>query len=62
VVLRVEVRGSGAIGRVEIDVSGGSTRVDQAAIAYVRTLEWVGGRVDDHPETLWVRWGVRLDG
>lgn len=61
-VLRIEILGSGAIGRVKIDVSGGTARVDQAAIAYVRSLHWVGGRVDDKPETLWIRWGVRLDG
>jgi len=47
------------VGRVQVDVSGGSPRVDQAAIAYVRALK-SGGRVDDQPETLWVRWGVRL--
>jgi TonB family protein len=62
VVLRVEVRGNGVVGRVEVDVSGGSRKVDRAAIAYVRGLKWVGGRVDDIPETLWIRWGVRLDG
>jgi TonB family protein len=62
VVLRVEVHGNGIVGRVEVDVSGGSRKVDQAAIAYVRGLKWVGGRVDDKPETLWIRWGVRLDG
>jgi TonB family protein len=62
VVLRVEVRSTGTVGRVEVDVSGGNRRVDQAAIAYVRAMQWVGGRVDDRPETLWIRWGVRLDG
>jgi TonB family protein len=62
VVLRVEVHGNGVVGRVEVDVSGGSRKVDQAAIAFVRGLKWVGGCVDDKPETLWIRWGVRLDG
>jgi TonB family protein len=62
VVLRVEVRGSGLVGRVEIDASSGNRRVNQAAIAYVRALKWVGGRIDDKPETIWIRWGVRLDG
>jgi hypothetical protein len=62
VVLRVEVLGTGAVGQVEVDVSGGSRRIDQAAIAYVRILNWVGGRVEDKPETLWIRWGVRLNG
>jgi TonB family protein len=60
VVLRVEVLGNGAVGRVEVDVSGGNRRIDQAAIAYVRAMKWVGGRLDDQPQTLWVRWGVRL--
>ena len=62
VVLRVEVRGGGLVGRVEIDASSGNRRIDQAAIAYVRALKWVGGRIDDKPETIWIRWGVRLDG
>jgi TonB family protein len=62
VVLRVEVLGSGDVGRVEIEVSGGSRQIDEAAIAYVRSLKWVGGQVDEQPTTLWIRWGVRLDG
>jgi TonB family protein len=62
VVVRVEVHGSGAVGRVEVDVSGGNRRIDQAAIAYVRGLKWVGGRVRGEPQTLWIRWGVRLQG
>src|SRR5271166_3918811 len=44
VMLRVEVHGSGAIGRVEVNVSGGSRRDDRAANAYVRALKWIGGR------------------
>jgi hypothetical protein len=62
VVLRVEVYGTGAVGRVEVDVSGGTRRIDQAAIAYVRSLKWIGGRMDEGPATLWVRWGVRFQG
>jgi len=62
VVLRVEVHGGGLVGRVEIDASSGNRRIDQAAVAYVRALKWVGGRIDDKPETIWIRWGVRLDG
>lgn len=62
VVLRVQVLGNGAVGQVLVDVSGGSSQIDQAAVAYVRALKWLGGRIDDKPETLWIRWGVRLDG
>jgi len=61
VVLRVEVRGDGIVGRVDVEVSGGSAQVDQAAIAYVRAMTWVGGRKSGKPETLWVRWGVHLE-
>jgi hypothetical protein len=60
VVLRVEVFGSGAVGRVEVDVSSGRPRIDEVAIAYARSLRWVGGREDEHPKTLWIRWGVTL--
>jgi TonB family protein len=62
VVLRVEVLTSGSVGRVEVDVSGGSDPIDAAAIAYVRSLKWIGGRIDDQPETIWIRWGVQLNG
>jgi TonB family protein len=61
VVLRVEVLGSGDVGRVEIDVSGGSADIDRAAVAYARLLPWVGGMIDGRPATLWIRWGVRLE-
>lgn len=60
VVLRVEVYGTGDVGRVEVEVSGGSERVNEAAISYARSLPWAGGKVDGIPETMWVRWGVRL--
>jgi TonB family protein len=62
VVLRIEVLTSGSVGRVEVDVSGGSDPVDAAAIDYVRSLKWIGGRIDGQPENIWIRWGVRLDG
>lgn len=62
VVVRVEVRGNGTLGRVEVEVSGGSPDLDQSAIAYVHALTWIGGSVDDRPQTIWIRWGVRFDG
>jgi TonB family protein len=62
VVLRVEVRGNGAVGQVAVDVSGGTALVDKAAIACVRAMRWVAGQRDGQPQTLWVRWGVRFDG
>lgn len=62
VVLRVEVRGDGSVGQVQVDVTGGSPQVDDAAIAYVRSLQWIGGRTGDQPDTIWIRWGVSLSG
>jgi TonB family protein len=62
VVLRIEIHGNGAVGRVEVEVSGGNPTIDRAAVAYVRSVKWVGGRKDDKPETLWIRWGVLIDG
>jgi outer membrane biosynthesis protein TonB len=62
VVLRLEVRGDGTVSQVQIDVSGGAHLIDEAAIAYVHAVKWVGGRIDDKPESIWIRWGVRLDG
>jgi hypothetical protein len=62
VVLRLEVRGDGTVSQVQIDVSGGSRLIDEAAIAYVHAIKWVGGRIDDKSESVWIRWGVRLDG
>ena len=62
VVLRVEVQANSVVGQVQVEVSGGTPKVDEAAIAYVRMLKWIGGRVDNQPETLWIRWGVRFDG
>ena len=61
-VLRVEVYGTGDIGRVEVDVSGGSEQINEAAVSYVRSLSWSGGMIDGKPATIWVRIGVRLDG
>lgn len=62
VVLRVEILGSGEVGRVEVEVSGGSEVIDRAAIEFVRALTWEGGMVDGRPTALWVRQGVRLQG
>jgi len=62
IVLRVEVLGVGQVGQVEVDVSGGAPEVDRAAIAFVRALPWIGGMVNGHPATFWIRWGVRLQG
>ena len=60
VVLRVEVLPTGDVGRVEIDVSCGESRVDSAAVAYIRSLAWIPGMVDGEPVTLWLRWPVRI--
>jgi hypothetical protein len=62
VVVRIEVLGSGELGRVTVDMSGGSTARDEAAIAYARSLTWIGGLIDGQPATLWLRWGIRLQG
>jgi TonB family protein len=62
VVLRVEVNGNGTLGRVQVEVSGGSALIDNAAIAYVRSLRWIGGRTGDRPASMWVRWGVPING
>lgn len=62
VVLRVEVLGSGDVGRVELDVSGGTAEIDSAAVAYAHALPWVGGMIDGLPATMWIRLGVRLEG
>ena len=60
VVLRIEVLGTGELGRIEVDVSGGRREIDQAAIAYARAMPWIGGMVDGRRESMWIRWGVRL--
>jgi protein TonB len=60
VVLRVEVLASGEPGRIDIDASGGSPQVDQAAIEYARQHRWYAGRVGEHPQAMWIRWGIRL--
>jgi TonB family protein len=62
VVLRVEVHGNGTVGGVQVEVSGGNRRIDDVAIAFVKTMKWVGGRVGNQPTDVWIRWGVRLDG
>lgn len=60
VVLRVEVLESGDPGRIEIDASSGSRKIDQAAVDYARTQHWYAGRVNGAPHSMWIRWGVRL--
>ena len=62
VVLRLEVLGTGELGRVEVDVSGGTLEIDRSAIAYVKALPWLGGMIDGRPSIIWIRWGVRLQG
>jgi hypothetical protein len=60
VVLRLEVLGSGELGRVAVEVSGGSARIDQAAESYARAMLWTGGMKEGRPEPIWIRWAVRL--
>jgi periplasmic protein TonB len=60
VVLRIEVLATGEPGRIDIDTSSGSHQVDQAAIDYARQHRWYAGRVGDHAESMWIRWGVLL--
>jgi TonB family protein len=60
VVLRIEVLVTGDPGRIEIDISSGSQRVDQAAVAYAHTQHWQAGRVNGVRQVMWIRWGVRL--
>lgn len=62
IVLRLEVLGSGELGRVEVDVSGGSEAIDAAAVAYARAMPWLAGAIDGRPEAMWIRWGVHLQG
>jgi protein TonB len=60
VVLKIEILATGEPGRIEIDGSSGSRQVDQAAIDYARLHRWYAGRTGDRPQTMWIRWGVRL--
>jgi TonB family protein len=60
VVLRIQVLSTGEPGQIEVDGSSGSSKIDQAAIEYARNLRWYSGRVGNHPEAMWIRWGVRL--
>lgn len=59
-VLRIEILPTGEPGRIDVDVSSGSRQVDQAAIDYARLHRWYAGRNGDSPQTMWIRWGVRL--
>jgi len=60
VVLRVEVLETGEPGRIEVDVSSGDARADQAAVDYARVQRWFAGRITGVPSTMWIRWAVRL--
>lgn len=60
VVLKIEVLATGEPGRIEIDASSGSRQVDQAAIDYARQHRWYAGRSGNDPQSMWIRWGVRL--
>lgn len=60
VVLRIEVFATGDPGRIEVDASSGSLKVDQAAIDYARHHRWYAGRIGNDPQSMWIRWGVRL--
>jgi hypothetical protein len=62
VVLRIEVLGTGDLGAIIVEASGGTDAIDAAAIDYVRALTWSGGMVDGKPATIWIRWGVWLPG
>jgi hypothetical protein len=60
VVLRIQVLASGEPGDIEIDGSSGNHLIDLVAVEYARTQRWYSGRVGNYPETMWIRWGVRL--
>ena len=60
VVLKIEVLTTGEPGSIEVDASSGSRQVDGAAIDYARQHRWYAGRVGQISESMWIRWGVRL--
>jgi TonB family protein len=60
VVLRIEVLEDGTPGRIQVDTSGGTRQIDQAAIDYARTRHWNPGRIGGAAHVVWIRWGVRL--
>jgi len=60
VVLRIEVLADGLPGRIAVDVSSGSDRVDQAAADYARAHRWIPGETAGVATAMWVRWGIRL--
>ena len=60
VVLRVEVLDDNEPGRILVEVSGGSAVIDAAAIAYARTMPWIGAVVDGKPVPMEVRYAVHL--
>jgi hypothetical protein len=60
VVLRVEVLDDNEVGRIVVEVSGGSPEIDVAAIDYARAMPWIGAVVDGKPVPMEVRYAVRL--
>ncbi|MBS1994678.1 MAG: TonB family protein [Cyanobacteria bacterium SZAS LIN-2] len=61
VVLRVRVGGDGRVVDVVVDVPSRDARADDVALAYVRALHWIGGKLNGAPAPIWVRIGVRFD-
>jgi TonB family protein len=60
VVLRIEVKDDNELGRISVEVSGGSAEIDAAAIAYARSMSWVGAVINGNPVTMQVRYAVHL--
>jgi TonB family protein len=60
VILSVEVLADGSVGDVSVTRSGGSAAIDEAAIAYIRRLQWIPGSVNRHARTMRIRWEVVL--
>jgi len=60
VVLRIEVLKDGLPGHIAVDVSSGSTQIDEAAMAYARAHRWEPAMAAGNAERMWIRWGVRL--
>lgn len=58
VILRVEVLRDGSTGDVKVDTASGNDAADQAAIRYVRSLEWIPASQDGEPVTMVVRFPV----
>jgi TonB family protein len=58
VILRVEVLRDGSAGEVKVDTTSGSDAADDAAIRYVRSLEWIPATQGGEPVTMMVRFPV----